>query len=83
MNRIKELDGLRAAAILLVVVWHYLGRPSGPDSLLWKATHFGASGVDLFFVLSGYLITSILQSANFFRHSMGEEHFASCPFTTS
>ena len=42
-----ELYGLRAAAILMVVAWHYLGRPSGPNSLLWKATHFGSSGVDL------------------------------------
>jgi peptidoglycan/LPS O-acetylase OafA/YrhL len=59
MTRIRELDGLRAVAILLVVAWHYLGRPSGPESLLWKAPHFGTSGVDLFFVLSGYLISSI------------------------
>jgi peptidoglycan/LPS O-acetylase OafA/YrhL len=83
MNRIKELDGLRAAAILLVVVWHYLGRPSGPDSLFWKATHFGASGVDLFFVLSGYLITTILlanrKSANFFSTFYGRRTFRILP----
>jgi peptidoglycan/LPS O-acetylase OafA/YrhL len=83
MHRIKELDGLRAAAILLVVMWHYLGRPSGPDSLLWMATHFGASGVDLFFVLSGYLITSILlanrKSANFFSTFYGRRTFRILP----
>jgi peptidoglycan/LPS O-acetylase OafA/YrhL len=62
MRRTKVIDGLRAIAILSVVVWHYIG--ASPDtrsaSLLWKLTIFGRSGVDLFFVLSGYLITSIL-----------------------
>jgi peptidoglycan/LPS O-acetylase OafA/YrhL len=83
MKRIAELDGLRAAAILMVVAWHYLGRPSGPDSLLWKATHFGSSGVDLFFVLSGYLITSILianrTSPRFFSAFYGRRTFRILP----
>jgi len=45
-----ELDGLRALAVLLVVAHH-----SGLVSF-----RGGAIGVDLFFVLSGYLITGIL-----------------------
>ena len=62
MPRLKEIDGLRAIAILSVVAWHYIGASAdaGSSSLLWRATIFGRSGVDLFFVLSGYLITSIL-----------------------
>lgn len=48
MHRIPQLDGLRAIAILMVFGTHALGIP-----LLW-------TGVDLFFVLSGYLITGIL-----------------------
>ena len=62
--RIKEIDGLRAIAILSVVAWHYIGASAdaGSGSLLWRATISGRSGVDLFFVLSGYLITSILLS---------------------
>lgn len=51
-KHIPQLDGLRGIAILFVLCFHYL-----PTSL---ATRFGWSGVDLFFVLSGYLITSRL-----------------------
>ena len=44
------LDGLRALAVLMVFVYHYL-----PGQLNW-----GWVGVDVFFVLSGFLITGIL-----------------------
>jgi peptidoglycan/LPS O-acetylase OafA/YrhL len=70
MERVKELDGLRALAILLVVAWHYLGTGDGPTSIPWRIFIVGRTGVDLFFVLSGYLITSILlantESPNYF-----------------
>ncbi len=48
MRRIPQLDGLRGIAILMVFAAHALHVP-----MLWM-------GVDLFFVLSGYLITGIL-----------------------
>lgn len=55
---IPELDGLRGIAILMVVLYHCADRldwlPGG--GLL----HWGWAGVDLFFVLSGFLITGIL-----------------------
>src|ERR1700743_1052793 len=57
-ERIKEVDGLRAIAILLVIAWHYVGVPNGPGSLLWNVFYLGHFGVDLFFVLSGFLIGS-------------------------
>jgi peptidoglycan/LPS O-acetylase OafA/YrhL len=43
-----DIDGLRALAILLVVGYHYFGLPGG------------FVGVDVFFVISGYLITGLL-----------------------
>ena len=58
-TRISELDGLRGIAILLVLVFHFTPR-TGPLFFLAHAFQFGWTGVDLFFVLSGYLITGIL-----------------------
>ena len=54
--RILELDGLRGIAILLVLMRHYVHHPS----LLLLGPQWGWMGVNLFFVLSGFLITSIL-----------------------
>src|SRR4051812_38925358 len=83
MEKIKEIDGLRAIAILLVLVWHYLGASDGPQSLPWRSFIFGRSGVDLFFVLSGYLITSILlnnrASPNYFSAFYGRRAFRILP----
>lgn len=64
-GRIPELDGIRGLAILLVLVWHYVqgGIPaeSGAVALgIKQLLGFTWSGVDLFFVLSGFLIAGIL-----------------------
>jgi len=56
------LDGVRGIAILVVLLYDCLKVPSGGllNTLLRKASHSGWVGVDLFFVLSGFLITGIL-----------------------
>ena len=56
---LPELDGLRGLAILAVVLYHcdYLQLAKTP---LHGAAEWGWTGVILFFVLSGFLITSIL-----------------------
>ena len=59
---IPALDGLRGVAIILVMLHHFTSyRPtSGIDALIGDVLFFGWVGVDLFFVLSGFLITGIL-----------------------
>jgi len=68
-SRLPELDGLRAMAILLVLLSHHLAYL--PVASLRWFTEKGWVGVDLFFVLSGFLIGGILldqrQSPNYYR----------------
>ena len=53
--RIHGLDTLRALAIVLVVLHHYVLFVSGDDTFGWVGA-IGWVGVDLFFALSGYLV---------------------------
>ena len=73
-GRIKELDGLRALAIISVFIFHLAQHlfPGIPGlGFVFKLTQQGWMGVDLFFVLSGFLITEgLLQTRdqpNYFR----------------
>src|SRR4051812_44009018 len=53
MKRIPSLDGLRAISIVMVLAAHLV-----PGSADWKG--FATLGVRVFFVISGFLITSLL-----------------------
>lgn len=61
-NRIFGLDVIRAIAILFVLVSHstLLLFPEDINFILTTVQFFGTIGVDLFFVLSGYLIGNII-----------------------
>ena len=58
-RHVPQLDGVRALAIALVLLTHLWGYAPGHWFNLFAA--FGWVGVDLFFVLSGFLITGILR----------------------
>jgi peptidoglycan/LPS O-acetylase OafA/YrhL len=58
---LPELDGLRGLAILGVVIYHC--QPLLKGTWLYPAALWGWAGVDLFFVLSGFLITTNLLAA--------------------
>src|SRR4051812_42660943 len=62
-SRLAALDGVRGAAVLIVVVWHLyrvLASSSGFDSLhvpaIWWPLGATRLGVDVFFVLSGFFV---------------------------
>jgi len=60
MQYMKQLDSLRAFAVLGVLFHHYVAWMLKPVPPFKSYISTGGMGVDLFFVLSGFLISSIL-----------------------
>ena len=63
--RIPELTGLRCVAVMMVVLTHASGTVEGGYSgVLYPLRFFsnGGLGVQIFFVLSGFLITNLLHA---------------------
>ena len=58
-GRIEEIDGLRGLAILAVML-HRFWPLTGPLGAYAEVVVFGWTGVDLFFVISGFLVAGIL-----------------------
>lgn len=58
-ERIRTLDGLRAVSISLVLLGHFANNRQIPP-LISQAMDFANFGVRVFFVISGFLITSLL-----------------------
>ncbi len=74
--RIPALDGVRGLACLLVLSWHYVrgqvpAQPGTATAYALRCLDLNWSGVDLFFVLSGFLLGGILldhrEAPNLFR----------------
>lgn len=59
-QKLYGLDHLRAFAIIFVFLFHYFILSGGKPEWLPDVAGFGWTGVDLFFVLSGFLISSQL-----------------------
>src|SRR5580658_4063854 len=64
-THVPELDGIRGLAILAVMSLHFFagqihGAQNSTERFADAITGYGMWGVDLFFVLSGYLITGLL-----------------------
>lgn len=69
-GHVPALDAIRGLAIVTVTLYRFGGGTQGAGSTIghWWLVDLGSRGVDLFFVLSGFLITGILFDATAKQH---------------
>lgn len=70
MKHIKGLDGLRAFAVILVILSHWFS-----SHFIFGKMQLGKIGVDIFFVISGFLITKILFHNKEIPNSSGNQRW--------
>src|SRR5213594_2434573 len=77
--RIVQLDLIRCLAVLLVLGRHMTPCPRETSYLMWALTSVwgrgGWIGVDLFFVLSGFLVSGLLFREYKSREAVNATHF--------
>lgn len=73
-GHLPALDGLRGLAVLMVMLVHFIAQTTATNRIeaaVNGVLYYGVFGIDLFFILSGFLITGILydtrNDAGYFR----------------
>ena len=69
---IPSLDGLRAVSVAIVILGHSIASQPGRETLFpfIQLSWLGQSGVDVFFVISGFLITQLLLKASEIKNTL-------------
>jgi peptidoglycan/LPS O-acetylase OafA/YrhL len=77
LKRISSIDGFRAFSIALVIAGHVLNglEARGHINPWWRLVGNGSYGVFIFFVISGYLITTLLLQEHEKRSSINLSRF--------
>lgn len=70
ISKIPSLDGLRAISIAFVIFFHFLYESKHAD-----VSALGAIGVEIFFVISGFLITTLLLKEKILKNKISLKKF--------